>query len=291
VTGDPRVSVVVLTHNRLPELLSTLERLHALPERPRLIVVDNASADGTAAGVMRQFRDVELVALPRNMGAAGRNAGLLRADTPYVALCDDDTFWASGSLARASDLLDEDSRLALVTARVLVGPDDRLDGACAEMARSPLPSRPGRPGVPVLGFLAGASIVRRDAILAAGGFEPRLFLGGEEWLLALDLAAAGWSLIYAADVTVHHHPPPAREPARRRATLARNAIWLTWLRRPAGVALRETWRVLRAARGARGAVLRETLRGLPWVLAERRPLPEKVERALRRLETAGPLPQ
>jgi len=46
-TADPRVSVVVLTHGRCIELLRTVERLCALPERPRIIVVDNASGDAT----------------------------------------------------------------------------------------------------------------------------------------------------------------------------------------------------------------------------------------------------
>jgi GT2 family glycosyltransferase len=283
--------VVVLTHNRLQELLATLAHLGALPERPRLIVVDNASADGTADSLRRRCAGVEVIALRENMGAAGRNAGLLRASTPYVAFCDDDTFWAPGSLARAADLLDDDPHLAVLTARVLVGPDERLDPACAEMARSPLPPRPGRPGVPVLGFLAGASLVRRDALLAAGGFEPRLFLGGEEWLLAVDLAAAGWSLAYAPDVTVHHHPSPARDAAARRVLLARNTVWLAWLRRPVGMAIRESWRALREARGGRACMLGEALRGLPWVLTERRLVPEKVERALRRIEAAGGLPE
>ncbi|MFB3816822.1 MAG: glycosyltransferase family 2 protein [Candidatus Methylomirabilales bacterium] len=289
--GDPRISVVVLTHDRLPELIRTLTRLRALPERPRLIVVDNASGNGAAGGVAARFPDVELLALHRNMGAAGRNAGLLSADTPYVALCDDDTFWAPGSLARAADHLDEDPHLAVLTARVLVGPDERLDPTCAEMAQSPLCPRPGRPGVPVLGFLAGASLARRDALLAAGGFEPRLFLGGEEWLLAVDLATAGWSLAYAPDVTVHHHPSPARDAARRRLLLARNAIWLAWLRRPARVALRESWRTLCASPGARARLVAEVLRGLSWVAAERRRLPEKVERALRRIEAARRPPE
>jgi len=288
VKGDPRVSVVVLTHNRRRELLGTLERLQALPERPRALVVDNGSTDGTAAAVARRFPGIHLIPLRRNLGAAGRNAGLLSADTPYVALSDDDTCWAPGSLTRAADLLDEDPRLAVVTARVLVGPAHRLDPTCAEMARSPLPARPGRPGVSVLGFLAGASVVRREAVLAAGGFEPRLFLGGEEWLLAVDLAAAGWSLAYASEITAHHYPSPAREVGRRRVLLGRNLIWLAWLRRPVAVALRETARVLREAPGARGAILREALRGLPWVLAERRPLPEKVERSLRRIQAGRP---
>ena len=67
----------------------------------------------------------------------------------------------------------------------------------------------------VLGFLAGASVVRRHAVLDVGGFEPRFFLGGEEQLLAIDLRAAGWCLAYVDDVVVHHHPSPRRDIGRR----------------------------------------------------------------------------
>jgi GT2 family glycosyltransferase len=48
---DDRTSVVVITHNRRTELLRTLARLERLPERPRILVTDNASTDGTAQAV------------------------------------------------------------------------------------------------------------------------------------------------------------------------------------------------------------------------------------------------
>jgi hypothetical protein len=115
-------------------------------------------------------------------------------DTPYVALCDDDTWWDPGDLGRAADLLRTHPRLAIITARVLIGPEERPDPACRIMEQSPLPREPGMPGPVLLGFLAGASVVRHSAFLKAGGFAPHLSIGGEEELLATDLAAAGWWL-------------------------------------------------------------------------------------------------
>jgi GT2 family glycosyltransferase len=284
VTADGRVTVVVLTHDRRDELLRTLEHLAALDEQPPIIVVDNGSSDGTARAVGERFPLIRLVRLEANRGAAGRNAGIARAGTPYVALCDDDTAWTSGALARAADSLDADPGLAVVTARVLVGDDERPDPACLAMARSPLPGRRGQAGVPVLGFLAGACVVRRAAILSVGGFEPRLFLGAEEWLLAADLAAAGWTMAYVDGIQVHHHPSPVRDGDGRRRILARNEIWLAWLRRPARIAWRVTWRALREAGPGRWQVLRASLAGLPWVLRERRCLPPEVERWRRLLD-------
>lgn len=278
-TRRQRISVVVLTHGRAAELARTLRQLRALPERPPLIVVDNASPDDTAAMVARDFPEAVLVRAPRNLGAAGRNLGAAAARTPYVAFCDDDTWWAPGSLAAAADLLDRHRSVAALTARVLVGPERREDPTSSQMAASPLPPRSGLPGRPILGLLAGASAFRTSVFLALGGYHPRFFLGGEETVLALDLASAGWSMLYLPQLTVFHHPSPLRNPDRRRRLLARNAVWSAWLRLPAASALAVTLRaapqVWRDAGGIHGWW--ETLRGWRWVRHQRRVLPPPVE--------------
>jgi GT2 family glycosyltransferase len=285
-TCEPRLTVVMITHNRRDEVLASLDRLTQLPERPPIIVVDNASADGTPEAVAGRFPQVEVIAAGGNLGASARNLGLQRARTPYVALSDDDTWWEPGSLAHAADLFDAHPWLAVATARVLVGPENEEDPVCRQLEQSPLPCEPGMPGPPLLGFLAGASVVRRRAVLEAGGFEPRFFIGGEEELLAADLAAAGWWLCYVPRLVVHHHPSPRRDAPCRRWHLVRNALWCAWLRRPLPSALRRTWRLARAApwerrtwRGFAAAVA-----GLPWVLRRRRVVPDHVERGLCLLE-------
>lgn len=276
--ADARVSVVVLTHNRVEELLRTLGHLVALPERPAIVVADNASSDGTPARVMRAFPDVTLVHCGANLGAAGRNAGVAQVRSPYVAFCDDDTWWAPGALARAADLLDAHPAVGALNARVLVGPQRREDPTCAFMAKSPLPAD-GLPGPALIGFMAGAVVMRVEAFRAAGGYEPRLFLGGEERLLGLDLLAAGWRIVYAPEVLTHHHPSSARDARQRRLLMARNTLWIAWLRLPLPRACHETRRVLREARapGLLGATLRAALPGLPWALKCRRVLPPQVE--------------
>ncbi len=285
--GDPRLGCVVLTYNRAAELLRTLEHLSGLPARPEILVVDNASTDGTQQQLRQWFPEVRCLRLKRNLGAAARNVGVRLCERPYVALCDDDTWWEAGSLRAAADLLDAHPRLAVVTARVLIGLERRIDPTCEAMARSPLPAPPGLPGAALLGFLAGASIVRRSALLAAGGFEPRFFLGGEEELLALDLVAAGWSLAYVEALTVHHHPSQQRDAAARRRLLLRNALWTAWLRRPISRALMQTAGLARRALedAEARAALGEALRGLPWALRRRRVVPREVEQALRLLES------
>lgn len=277
-----RASIVVLTHNRKPELLQTLGKLQELNERYAMYVVDNASTDGSADAVLNRYPDMHVIKLPRNMGASGRNAGVAAAQTPYVAFCDDDTWWAPDAIARAADLMDAFPRLAVLTARVLVGIDGHVDPACSRMARSPLPNELGVPGTAVLGCLAGACMVRRSAFMEVGGYQPRFFIGREEALLALDLMASGWHMAYIPAVVVHHHPSLSRDEPARRRLLLRNALWCAWLRRPWKSAARETARLMRTAlfdfSQLRGVA--EAFQAIPWVLRNRRVIPPRVEYAL-----------
>ena len=79
---DTRISVVVLTHNRVREVTATVERLLALPERPAVIVVDNGSSDGTLQALRSRFAHlvrVRIIGCGKNLGAAGRNHGVAAA--------------------------------------------------------------------------------------------------------------------------------------------------------------------------------------------------------------------
>jgi hypothetical protein len=81
------------------------------------------------------------------------------------------------------------------------------------------------------------------------------------------------------------HPSPSRDPSGRRRVQVRNALWSPWLRRPLGDAARQTAHLAALAlhqRGASSGLLLAML-GLPWVLRERRPVPEELEAALRTL--------
>jgi GT2 family glycosyltransferase len=270
----PRLTVVVLTYKRPAELRRTLLHTMALAAPPPVVVVDNGSGDGTRAMLAAEFPSVRLIAMKSNLGAAARNEGVLNAGTPYIAFCDDDTWWAEGSLDAAAALLDAYPALGVLCARVLVGEHKTEDPTCTVMANSPLP-RDGLPGPALLGFLAGACVVRRSAFLEAGGYEPRFLIGGEEALLSLDLLARGWRISYVPQLTVHHYPSTQRDSALRRRLLRRNALWLAWMRLPAGMMLADTLRACLAGLHSRDDALGvlAALRGLPWALTRRKVIP------------------
>lgn len=273
----PLTTVVIATRDRRDRVVDTVGRLLALPDRPPVIVVDDASTDGTADAVRALDGDVRVVALADSHGPAPRTVGAREARTPFVAFSDDDSWWAPGALDLAADCFATHPRLALLAARILVGADERLDPTSAVMARSPLPADPDLPGPSVLGFLACGAIVRRDAFLAVGGFHPRFGIGGEEQLLAIDLAAAGGGLAYVGDVVAHHVPEAASWSPERSTTISRNDLWTTWMRRSLPVAARATREA--GSRQVSAAAL-----GLPWILRERRPVPDELERRLALLE-------
>lgn len=279
------IGVVIATRNRAQDLYITLEKLQQLPESLDIVVADNASTDGSPDLVAERFPDVTVLRLPRNLGAAARNAGVEMLSTPYVAFCDDDSWWAGGSLSRAVSILDANPKVGLLAAKVLVGRENQVDGTCDLMANSPLEQPSGSPGPRILGFIACGAIVRREAFLQANGFDAHFGIGGEEDLLAMSMASAGWDLIYVDDLIVHHHPSPIRNRSARREILTRNHLWTTWLRRPLAVVTRTTVSALAGAAtnsGARRGLI-QAFRGLLWVRRQRQVLPVEVERMVRRL--------
>ena len=276
-----RVTTVVITRDRLPDLQRSLPR-----HEPPVVVVDNASTDGTAAWIAEHLPYVEVIELEHNLGAVARNVGVEAARTPYVAFADDDSWWGRGALETAADLFEAHPRLAVVAGRVLVGDDEHEDPVCDLMRNSPLGRPADLPGPRVLGFVACGAVVRREAFLAAGGFDEVVFFLGEEERLALDLTSTGWVLCFVPDVVAHHHPSPVRDPAGRTRRAHRNRILTALMRRPWPVVARTTYDAFRDGRsGTAGA--RDALPAVRSALARRRVVPADVEAARRLLDRPG----
>lgn len=268
-------AIVIATYNRSAELLRTLAHLTSLPEQLAIVVVDNGCTDNTTGAVKARYPDVRVVRLPRNIGAAARTVGAREVEVPFIAFCDDDGWWTPGALTQAVEVLRNNPRLGLLNARMVVGDEQLLDPACREMAKSDDCS--------IAFFLGGACVMRRSAFLDVGGYHHRFHIGAEESLVALDLAQAGWELRYLEELVVHHYPSTTtRFPEERRRLVMRNRVWTAWLRGSVSRAVKATLNLMRDALqdGVARAALYDALRGIPWVLRERRPVSPHLQPSL-----------
>src|SRR4030095_10427800 len=116
------IAVVVVNYNTLQHLRACLATVQS--ERPsEVVVVDNASSDGSVEMVRSEYPWVTLHANRKNLGyGAAANQGVASCTAPYVLLLNDDTLLESGGLRKLSVYLDRHPRAAIVGPR-LVNPD------------------------------------------------------------------------------------------------------------------------------------------------------------------------
>lgn len=279
-----KISIVIIARNRAQSLATSLQRLQELHAGVSIIVVDNHSDDDTACVVSERYPTIRLVQLAENYGSAGRNIGVHCAQTPYVAFADDDSWWAGDALGRSVACFERYPDLGLIQGKILLH-GERLEPACQLMGESPITTPRDFPGKCILGFVACGAIIRKEAFLAAGGFHRQFGVGGEEELIALDMAEQGWKLAYMQDILALHYPSPLRDKTRRRQLAVRNHLWSVWLRRSRASLLSETTPLLTRAvtdGTVRQGVL-EALRGLPWIIKERKPLSAALEHEVGKL--------
>ncbi len=274
---DPRVTVVVVTHERPKGLAGVLQQLRQLPEQPRLIVLDNASRHASAVARIASLHGADLVRSDHHLGASACNRVVARVITPHVAFCDDGTWWSDGALKAASDLLDEYPHIGAINGRVLVGSSEIEHPCCERMQHSLLDST-GLPGPALIAFMSNAVVMRTRAFRHAGGYEPAMFDGAEEALIGLSLAALGWRIVYAQDVILHQLTCLPCRTAGSPTLAARNRLWVAWLRLPWPDAWRETRAVLSGAwRGHHfWSVLWRAIKPMSWLILRRSAVPELV---------------
>jgi len=307
-----RCAVVVPNWNGrrwLPGLVASLEAQTRAPDR--VLVVDNGSSDDSVAWLRE--RAVPVLALGRNTGfAVAANRGIEAvADADLVALVNTDVELEPDWLERACGRLEADASLASVaTKMVLLAAPGTIDDAGDVLRRDGVAEQRGhgRPDGPrfsspgeVFSACAGAAVYRRSAVLAAGGFDERLFAYLEDVDLGLRLRLAGWGCAYEPAVARHarHGSDSAAAPSID-ALVARNTLVLVAKAFPARwlplVAYRQAAWAWHAAREGR---LREHVAGLaaavpllPGALRERRALRRSaivpVERAVPARPWRGP---
>jgi N-acetylglucosaminyl-diphospho-decaprenol L-rhamnosyltransferase len=190
--------VVIPTWRARDLLARCLSALRADLSPKSVIVVDNASADGTAELVRSKYPEVTLVELPENVGF-GRavNAGVRAGEGEAIVLLNNDVLVAAGFVDAIVAPL-ESPNVGMVAGLTTIPDSDLVDGFGIELdrglaaynrgRRAPIGARVGRLAMPS----GGAAAYRRVAWESAGGFDEALFAYGEDVDLGLRLRSLGW---------------------------------------------------------------------------------------------------
>jgi GT2 family glycosyltransferase len=278
------VSAVIVSFNTRDLLLRCLEALHAHVRVPfETIVVDNASADGSADAVRARFPAARVIANASNLGfSRANNLGLRAAAAEYVLVLNSDCEVRPGAVEALGAVLDGRPEVAVVGPRT-IGSDGRPQVSfgprltpLAEWSQRRLVRgvKRGRPealaraaslaAVPHEPDWVSASCIlaRRTVLEAVGGFDESFFLYEEDVDLCLRVRQAGWRIAYTPAAEVVHHLGRSMDRAPGLARLEYHRSHLRFYRKhnalPHRVALRvwlaggAAWGWLRAGRGEAG---------------------------------------
>jgi GT2 family glycosyltransferase len=239
----PDVSVVIVTWNTRDLLLEALRSLYAETTAVtfEVIVVDNASEDGTSAVVNHLYPDVRLIELATNRGfTGGNNVGFEVARGRHVLLLNSDTIVLQSTVEPLVRFLDEHPRAGTAGARHL-NADGSLQRSMddvptllpdalyyTELYRVPAIRRwlsrrsawwSDHNVEREAGWVNGACMmVRRDVITEIGGLDERLFIYGEELDWCYRMKQAGWTVHFIPSAEVIHLGGLAMDAAADRRT-------------------------------------------------------------------------
>jgi GT2 family glycosyltransferase len=207
-----RPGVYIPNFNGGEHLARALGSLRAQTLEVEVVVVDNGSSDGSDRMVAERFPEVRLLRLDQNLGfGAALNRGVDAHPAETIVLLNND---AEAEPRFVEALVDELGAGVDAVAGVLVQErDPSLIDSAGVVADRTLMGFDHLHGDPVataagaaapLGPTGGAALYRREAFLAVGGFDERIFLYYEDLDLALRLAGRGGACRLAAEARALH---------------------------------------------------------------------------------------
>ncbi len=219
-TPTPSLSVIVLSYNRKAALLETLSQLAAgdTTRDAEIIVVDNASTDGSADAVREQYPQARVIANERNELIEGFNIGCRAANGELVLILDDDARPDQTSLQQAIDVLADRPELGAATLHPVHPSTGVGEWPFVKSVRSRVDDWP------VMGC---CNLVRRELWLALGGYDARLGLYRNDVDFAMRVLSAGRGVAFDPRWECAHDSPAAASKSVRWCEQAtRNWIWV-----------------------------------------------------------------
>lgn len=239
----PSVSVVSLTYNRrenIRELLTAL-RCQTYPSF-EVIVVDNASTDGTAEMIRNDFAEVLLIEAPENLGTYSYRYGIERAAGEFVLMIDDDGLpaqrtWIEDVVSR----FDQNPRLGVVACTIRM----HDTGEVAHDSPQMLAQGSADEGYPCPAYNGTGVGLRASAIRTTSSFYPKhMFHSWVELHLCTQLYDHGWETRLFPSIEVYHCRPSGGVPPAHSYYGLRNYLWYVWELYPWPLVVTETLRYL-----------------------------------------------
>lgn len=212
-----RTSVIILNFNaaeHLPDCLSSLSELNFPADKMELIIVDNASTDGSVSWIRQHYPGARLVVNSSNLGfAAGINRGAAASSGSYLAFLNPDMRVDRDWLLNLWRVMSTNAEVACVGSVVLNWTGDKVDySGRPEDALNLCPSPPQNTNdvlgclddSPLLFASGGAMLVRRDVFLELGGFDEDYFLYNEDVDLGWRLWSRGYEVLRSTKSLVFH---------------------------------------------------------------------------------------
>lgn len=265
----PSLSIILLSWNVRDLLRACLKSLPLAEAQTEIIVVEAASADGSADMVRGEFPSVKLITSDENLGyTRGNNLGLRAATGRYLLILNPDTEVLAETLGRMLAYMDAHPRVGVLGPQ-LIFPDGSLQstrrrfpslltGFLESTWAQPLAPRAlldhyyardlADNAIAEVDWVVGAALlVRREAYAQVGRLDEEFFMYSEELDWCKRIKAAGWQVVYFPEARIIHHE------ARSSAQV------------PAATHIRFNTSKVHYFRKYHGALAAELLRG--WLLA------------------------
>ena len=195
--ADPLVSIAIVTWNRREDVSNAIESCYQQTYKNiEIVVVDNASNDGTYEHLVKHYPDIKVVSTHKNLGCVpGRNFAMANCSGDIVFCLDDDGLPDEKCVERIVMACRENEDVALVACNIL-DPDKRDTKIISEFKTQ------SKRYAPV--FLGTGFAIKRG-VLNDVGYFPDYFRQGEENYLALRILDAGYKICFDPAAIVYHH--------------------------------------------------------------------------------------
>lgn len=288
------VAVIVVNYNAGDYLLACLAALHALPQLPgEIIVVDNASEDGSIERARAQYASVTYIGSGRNAGfAMANNIGIAATHKPWIALVNPDAYVAESWLEALLDAIHANSDVQFFSSELVSAKDHKLldgQGDCYHVSGLVWRRKHGLPvdgpdsQLPMFAPCAASAAYSRAALRDVGCFDEDYFCYNEDIDLGFRLRLAGYQCLHVRESVSYHEGSAITE---RESDFSifyghRNLVWTyfknmpiksLWLYLPQHILLNIVSLAYYTAKGRPGVIFRAkwaAIKGLPTVLRKR----------------------